>query len=168
MLAAKPPRPPEYFLQIKSVASQHGDCWSVPRIPSMALLDSVLSKITANLSGDQAQSLLKTALAQTGGLKGLAGRFNTTGLAEVFNSWVSVGENGVIRPDQIEAVLGNQTVQQIAQKLGIDTEKVSATLSQLLPQMVDQLTPDGDLEAAEVAADLAGDAAASAESALNA
>jgi uncharacterized protein YidB (DUF937 family) len=118
----------------------------------MTLLDSVLSKITANLSGDQAQALLKTALAQTGGLKGLASRFNTTGLAEVFNSWVSVGENGVIKPDQIEAVLGNQTVQQIAQKLGIDTDKVAATLSQLLPQVVDQLTPDGDLAAAELAA----------------
>ncbi|MFM7239905.1 MAG: YidB family protein [Cyanobium sp.] len=117
----------------------------------MALLDSVLSKITANLSGDQAQALLKTALAQTGGLKGLASRFNTTGLAEVFNSWVSVGENGVIKPDQIEAVLGNQTVQQIAQKLGIDTDKVAATLSQLLPQVVDQLTPGGNLEEAELA-----------------
>jgi uncharacterized protein YidB (DUF937 family) len=117
----------------------------------MALIDSVLSKITANISGDQAQSLLKTALAQAGGLKGLAGRFNTTGLAEVFNSWVSVGENGVIKPDQIEAVLGNQAVQQIAQKLGIDTDKVASTLSQLLPQVVDQLTPDGNLEKAEVA-----------------
>ena len=117
----------------------------------MALLDAVLSKITANLSGDQAQSLLTTALAQAGGLKGLASRFNTSGLAEVFNSWVSVGENGVIKPEQIEAVLGNQAVQQIAQKLGIDTEKVSSTLSQLLPQMVDQLTPDGDLEKAELA-----------------
>ncbi len=117
----------------------------------MALIDSVLSKITANIGGDQAQSLLKTALAQAGGLKGLSGRFNTTGLAEVFNSWVSVGENGTIKPDQIEAVLGNQTVQQIAQKLGIDTDKVAATLSQLLPQVVDQLTPDGDLEEAVVA-----------------
>ncbi len=117
----------------------------------MALIDSVLSKITANISGDQAQSLLKTALAQAGGLKGLAGRFNTTGLAEVFNSWVAVGENGVIKPDQIEAVLGNQAVQQIAQKLGIDTDKVASTLSQLLPQVVDQLTPDGNLEKAEVA-----------------
>jgi uncharacterized protein YidB (DUF937 family) len=117
----------------------------------MALIDSVLSKITANISGDQAQSLLKTALAQAGGLKGLAGRFNTTGLAEVFNSWVSVGENGAIKPDQIEAVLGNQTVQQIAQKLGIDTGKVAATLSQLLPQVVDQLTPDGNLDRALVA-----------------
>lgn len=114
----------------------------------MALLDSVLSKLTATLGGDQNKSLLNVVLAQTGGLQGLAGRFNTTGMAEVFNSWVAVGENGGIKPEQIEAVLGNQAVQQIAQKLGIDTTKAAATLSQLLPQVVDKLTPNGNLEEA--------------------
>jgi uncharacterized protein YidB (DUF937 family) len=59
---------------------------------------------------------------------------------------VSLGENGAIKPEQIEAVLGNQTVQQIAQKLGIDTDKAAATLSQLLPQVIDKLTPDGVLQ----------------------
>ena len=115
----------------------------------MALLDSVLSKLTATLGGDQSnKSLLNVVLAQTGGLQGLASRFNTTGMAEVFNSWVAVGENGGIKPEQIEAVLGNQAVQQIAQKLGIDTTKAAATLSQLLPQVVDKLTPNGNLEEA--------------------
>jgi uncharacterized protein YidB (DUF937 family) len=49
-------------------------------------------------------------------------------------------------------------VQQIAQKLGIDTDKVAATLSQLLPQVVDQLTPGGNLEEAELATAEADDA----------
>jgi uncharacterized protein YidB (DUF937 family) len=114
----------------------------------MALLDSVLSKLTATLGGDQNKSLLNVVLAQTGGLQGLASRFNSSGMAEVFNSWVAVGENGGIKPEQIEAVLGNQAVQQIAQKLGIDTTKAAATLSQLLPQVVDKLTPNGNLEEA--------------------
>jgi uncharacterized protein YidB (DUF937 family) len=117
-------------------------------IPAMAMLDSVLSKLTATLGGDQDKSLLNVVLAQTGGLQGLASRFNTSGMAEVFNSWVAVGENGGIKPEQIEAVLGNQAVQQIAQKLGIDTTKAAATLSQLLPQVVDKLTPNGNLEEA--------------------
>jgi uncharacterized protein YidB (DUF937 family) len=122
-------------------------------IPAMALLDSVLSKLTATLGGDQDKSLLNVVLAQTGGLQGLASRFNTSGMAEVFNSWVAVGENGGIKPEQIEAVLGNQAVQQIAQKLGIDTTKAAATLSQLLPQVVDKLTPNGNLEEAVAAVD---------------
>jgi uncharacterized protein YidB (DUF937 family) len=111
-----------------------------------SVLDSVLSKISSSLSGDQTQTMIKGLISQMGGLKGLADRFNTGGLAEVFNSWVSLGENGGIRPEQIEAVLGNQTVQQIAQKLGIDTDQAAATLSQLLPQVIDRLTPDGVLK----------------------
>ena len=109
-------------------------------------LESVLSRISTSLSGDQTQSMIKGVIAQVGGLKGLADRFNTTGLTDLFNSWVSLGENGAIKPEQIEAVLGNQTVQQIAQKLGIDTDKAAATLSQLLPQVIDKLTPDGVLQ----------------------
>lgn len=115
----------------------------------MTLLDSVLSKITANLSGDQAQSLLKTALAQAGGLKGLASRFNTTGMAEVFNSWVAIGENIAIKPEQLDAVFDHEMVQQIAGKLGLDADKARAILVQLLPKAVDELTPSGNLEDGE-------------------
>ena len=129
----------------------------------MALLDSVLSKLSATLGGDQNQSLLSVVLAQTGGLKGLAGRFNSSGMAELFNSWVAVGENGGIKPEQIEAVLGHQAVQQIAQKLGIDTTKAAGTLSQLLPLLVDKLTPNGNLEEAVAEVDAETVAAAAAE-----
>ena len=114
----------------------------------MALLDAVLGRIGASLGDDQtkSQSLLQAVLQQAGGLRGLANRFNTSGLAEVFNSWVSLDENGAIKPEQIEQVLGNQTVQHIAQKLGIDTHKAAETLAQLLPQVIDKLTPGGKIE----------------------
>ncbi|MFU8886599.1 MAG: YidB family protein [Cyanobacteriota bacterium] len=113
----------------------------------MALLDGIVSRISSNLGGAKTQSLLQTVITQAGGLQGLAGRFNTSGMAEVFNSWVGTGENGAIKPEQIEAVLGNQIVQQIAQKLGIDTNQARQALAQLLPQAVDQLTPAGAIEA---------------------
>jgi uncharacterized protein YidB (DUF937 family) len=113
----------------------------------MALLDSVLSRISANLGGPQTQSLLQSVLNQAGGVQGLANRFATSGLKDVFNTWVAQGENGSIKPEQIDAVLGNQTVQQIAQKLGINADQARQTLSQLLPQAVDQLTPTGAIDA---------------------
>jgi uncharacterized protein YidB (DUF937 family) len=69
-----------------------------------------------------------------------------SGLSQVFNSWVAIGDNGAIQPEQIEAVLGNQMVQQIAQKLGIDTGKAAETLAHLLPRTVDTLTPAGAIE----------------------
>jgi uncharacterized protein YidB (DUF937 family) len=112
----------------------------------MALLDNLFARVGAAVGGDQSQSLLQTVIQQAGGLQGLASRFNTTGLSQVFNSWVAIGDNAAIKPEQIEAVLGNQTVQQIAQKLGIDTSKAAETLAQLLPKAVDQLTPSGAIE----------------------
>jgi uncharacterized protein YidB (DUF937 family) len=124
----------------------------------MALLDGIISRISSSLGGDKSQSLLQTVITQAGGLQGLASRFNTSGMADMFNSWVGTGENGAIKPEQIDAVLGNQTVQQIAQKLGIDTNQARQALAQLLPQAVDQLTPTGaiDVEATEPGAEQVG------------
>ena len=117
----------------------------------MALLNDVISRVGAavgnNLAGERGQSMVQAVIQQAGGLQGLASRFNSSGLGQVFNSWVAIGDNGAIQPEQIEAVLGNQMVQQIAQKLGIDTGKAAETLAQLLPHAVDTLTTAGAIEA---------------------
>jgi uncharacterized protein YidB (DUF937 family) len=112
----------------------------------MALLDAVLSRISSSLGSEQTQTLLQGVINQAGGLQGLANRFNTSGLAEVFNSWVAIGENIAIKPEQLDAVFDNQMVQQLAGKLGIDPEKAQAVLAQLLPKAVDELTPAGHLD----------------------
>lgn len=52
----------------------------------------------------------------------------------------------MIIAEQIKAMLGNQTVQQIAQKLGIDTGKAAESLTHLLPQVIDTLTHAGSIE----------------------
>ena len=113
----------------------------------MALLDALLSKISANLGGSQTQSLLQSVITQAGGLQGLANRCGTSGLTDVFNTWVAQGENGTIKPEQIDAVLGNQAVQQIAKKMGINTDQARQALALLLPKTVDQLTPTGAINA---------------------
>jgi uncharacterized protein YidB (DUF937 family) len=117
------------------------------------LLDNLLCKVGAVISGSahgaESQSLIQAVIQQCGGLEGLASRFNNSGLSQVFNSWVAIGENGSISAEQIQVVLGNQVVQDLAQKLGIDTQNMSNLLSQLLPQAVDKLTPQGQLEAGQ-------------------
>ncbi|MFM7550776.1 MAG: YidB family protein [Cyanobacteriota bacterium] len=112
----------------------------------MALLDAVLSRISSSLGSEQTQTLLQGVINQAGGLQGLAKRFNTTGMAEVFNSWVAIGENIAIKPEQLDAVFDNEMVQQLAGKLGLDPEKARSVLAQLLPKAVDELTPAGTLE----------------------
>jgi uncharacterized protein YidB (DUF937 family) len=89
---------------------------------------------------------------QTGGLAGLVEQFASRGLGDVVNSWVSTGQNKPITPNQIQQGLGSDTVGQLASRLGLSTEQVSSQLSELLPTMVDKLTPDGKIPTGDVMA----------------
>jgi uncharacterized protein YidB (DUF937 family) len=78
-----------------------------------------------------------------GGLGGLVGAFEKAGLGDVAQSWVSKGGNLPISAEQIQAVLGSGPVAQFAEKLGVDPQAAAGHLAQLLPQVVDHLTPEG-------------------------
>lgn len=82
---------------------------------------------------------------QSGGLSGLLDSFHQQGLGDVVNSWVSTGRNQPISPEQVQRALGNERIQSLAEQLGISQEQASGQLAENLPQVVDQLTPDGTL-----------------------
>ena len=84
---------------------------------------------------------------KTGGLEGLIKSFHKGGMAEIINSWVSTGHNLPISAEQIKNVLGSDQVKSIASKLGINSEQASAQIAQYLPQIVDKLTPGGNIPA---------------------
>jgi uncharacterized protein YidB (DUF937 family) len=78
-----------------------------------------------------------------GGLNGLAEKFNQAGLGNVIGSWIGHGENLPISADQIASVLGSGALGNIASQLGIDPAQASSQLSQMLPGLIDKLTPHG-------------------------
>jgi uncharacterized protein YidB (DUF937 family) len=82
---------------------------------------------------------------QTGGLAGLVQKFQAGGLGDVVASWISTGQNLPVSADQIVNVLGDGRIQEIARTLGIEPDAVSGHLAQVLPQVVDKLTPNGTL-----------------------
>lgn len=96
-------------------------------------LGALLPVITSMLSND----------GQQGGLGGLMDKFNQAGLGEVIGSWVSKGENMPINADQLSQVLGSGAIGDIAAKLGVDQGQAGGMLAQVLPSLIDQLTPDG-------------------------
>jgi uncharacterized protein YidB (DUF937 family) len=61
------------------------------------------------------------------------------------SSWVSTGQNLPISADQIQNVLGSEQVKELAAKAGISPDVVSSHLAQLLPMLVDKLTPNGQV-----------------------
>lgn len=127
----------------------------------MGLLDSVLGAALggghSGGGGGQAD-LLKMVIgmlagggqggqggADSGGLGGLLEQFQRNGLGEVAGSWVSTGQNLPISPDQLGQVLGGDQIAGMASKLGMNQGDLLGQLSQMLPQVIDQLTPNGQV-----------------------
>jgi uncharacterized protein YidB (DUF937 family) len=82
---------------------------------------------------------------QTGGLQGLIQTFKQKGLGDAVSSWISTGENQPVSGDQVQHALGGNFIQQIAQQLGSSKSEVSGSLANLLPEIIDKLTPSGTL-----------------------
>jgi uncharacterized protein YidB (DUF937 family) len=122
----------------------------------MGLLDSVIGALGQAQGGGGGQPDLMAAvigmLAKGGGaggaadgLGGLVEKFTQGGLGDVVQSWVSTGQNLPVSPDQLNQVLGGDTLAGLAQQLGMGQGELGTQLSQLLPQVVDKLTPNGQL-----------------------
>jgi uncharacterized protein YidB (DUF937 family) len=86
---------------------------------------------------------LGSALGGLGGLGGLINAFQRNGMGEQMQSWIGTGQNMPISPDQLQQVLGQGTIGQIAQQLGLSPQASASGLSELLPQLIDRLTPNG-------------------------
>ena len=127
----------------------------------MGLLDSVLGSVASQVlgggqGGSQAaliQAVIGMLMNQVGGdfaggaggLGGLVEQFQRGGLGDVAASWVSTGQNLPISADQLGGVLGQDVLGQLARSAGMDQGAAAGQLSQMLPQIVDMLTPDGRL-----------------------
>ncbi len=113
----------------------------------MGLLDSVLGAVAGQMQQQGGlASVLGGLLAnngEMGGLGGLASKFNQAGMGDVLSSWIGKGENMPISADQISNVLGSDAISSIAAQLGIDPAQASGQLSQMLPGLIDKLTPNG-------------------------
>lgn len=118
----------------------------------MGLLDSVISAVGGHSQAQgQAASLLPALVEYVnnypGGLAGLIDKFQQGGLSDVVSSWVGTGQNLPVSGEQLQSVLGQDGVNQIAQSSGQSAGSVLGTLSTLLPQLVDHATPDGQADA---------------------
>jgi len=83
-----------------------------------------------------------------GGLGGLLNKLQQGGLGDVTKSWVGSGQNQPVSPGQIGSALGPSIIKMLAQKSGIPEEELTKQLSQVLPGIVDKLTPNGRLPTA--------------------
>ncbi|HOL36477.1 MAG TPA: YidB family protein [Rubrivivax sp.] len=141
--------------------------------PVMGLLDSLVGALgqggAANPQGDLLKMLIGmlsqggaeagSGAAAPGGLGGLGGlleAFARNGLGHVADSWVGSGQNLPVSADQLSQVLGSERVGQMANQLGLNPGDLLGQLVHLLPQVVDKVTPQGQVPQGDLAAQLGG------------
>jgi uncharacterized protein YidB (DUF937 family) len=109
----------------------------------MALLPIVLGMLANRRSPDSVDA--SGAQSGWGGLGGLLERFRQRGYGEHANSWVGTGPNEPLSPDALSEVFGPTQLSQIASQAGLSEDEARSGLSQLLPEVVDHFTPDGQM-----------------------
>ena len=77
------------------------------------------------------------------GLGGLLERFQQGGQGNAINSWIGSGQNQPVQPGQLGTVLGPNIIKALAQSSGLSEAELTRQLSQVLPGVVDKLTPNG-------------------------
>jgi uncharacterized protein YidB (DUF937 family) len=83
-----------------------------------------------------------------GGLTAILQQLEAKGLGQAVQSWVGTGANQVVSGEQLEKALGSEQIQQLAAHVGVSPDVLRSHLSEILPKIVDRLTPDGKLPVA--------------------
>ena len=107
----------------------------------MGMFDGLLGGIV----GASMVSVVNSILEQHGGLQGVVSEFEKKGLGTTVKSWVGTGPNLPISPDEVHKALGTDLLQQLSEKSGLSVQDLAQRLSQVLPQAVDKLTPNGTI-----------------------
>ena len=115
----------------------------------MGLLDGLLGSVLGGGAvGSQPNPMLQIALQllqQNGGVAGVLDKFRQGGYADHADSWQGTGQNMPISGTALQEVLGSGSIGQIAQQLGLSHGEAAGGLAQMLPQIIDHFTPNGEL-----------------------
>jgi len=123
----------------------------------MGLLDGLLGQVMGGMMGGAGQApmqgqsqnpLLQIALQmlqQNGGLSGVLGKMQQAGYGQQAQSWIGTGQNMPIDPGALSQIFGHGQLGQLAEQFGLSPQQASDGLAHVLPQVVDQMTPQGQV-----------------------
>ena len=107
----------------------------------MGLLNGILGGVV----GAGMVSVVNGIIEKHGSVQGIVNEFERNGLGPTVKSWVGTGPNEPVSATDVHRVLGADLLQQLSAKTGLSLQELTEKLSQLLPQAVDHLTPDGKI-----------------------
>lgn len=113
----------------------------------IAVLGMLASRAVGGmLQGGQSSAAAPQGQGQgdgTGGLDGLFEQFRRGGMGSALDSWVGTGNNQAVNPQQLEQMLGKDSIHDLACRMGVSDSEACKQMADVLPDVVDRLTPDG-------------------------
>jgi len=116
----------------------------------MGFLDDVVGKVKEAVGGGGEHSALANQVlgllsggSEGGGLQGMIQSFKEKGLGDIMSSWIGTGQNLPISEDQLKTGLGADVIGKLATKIGVSTDVATSKLAEILPGIIDKLTPEG-------------------------
>ena len=98
----------------------------------MSLFDQLGSALSGEHAGLLGNVLDMVGKERGGGLAGLVQAFQANGLGDVMSSWIGTGPNQPISASQIQGILGSDAVKQLAARMGISPDAMSAERVEVL------------------------------------
>jgi len=117
----------------------------------MGILDMLTSVMAARAARDLDPAVIPVILSEVlgsgsdSGLTAIVAKLQQAGFGDQVGSWIGTGSNLPISAQQLQDVLGNDTVRKLATRFGIPVDQLSTVLAQVLPTAVDQASPQGTL-----------------------
>ena len=105
----------------------------------MGLLDGMIG----GLVGGEMATAVNGLIERHGGVSGIVAQLEQQGLGSTVKSWVGTGPNQPISADQLHQALGSGAVKDLAAKFGLNPQDFAQKMAQVLPQVIDKLTPNG-------------------------
>ena len=110
-------------------------------------MEDPTNTLSTTAGGDPTAAVagLDQAIQGAGGLDGLLAKLRAGGLGDEVDSWVSTGTNAEVEPDRLASALGPDTVQKLSAGSGLDVKQLLPLLAMFLPQIINALTPKGQV-----------------------
>lgn len=118
----------------------------------MGIFDSIVDTVKDQIGGEDGEkgaaagAVMGLIQGQKGGLSSLVGSLSEGGLSDKVASWVGSGDNEDVSGEEVEGALDDSTLGKIAEKLGVEKSQASGLLASVLPNIINQLTPQGKVE----------------------
>jgi uncharacterized protein YidB (DUF937 family) len=110
-------------------------------------IEDILTKLGGQQGQEGGVSSIMKLFGGSKGLQGLTSQLTSNGLADQVKSWVGHGQNQPVSGSQIREAMDPAVLNQVAEQANMTPEQASESVAQVLPEMVNKATPDGQIPA---------------------